>query len=273
MNWPAEPPPGYLGQLEPEFQRELAERFADVRLEDCYFYHSVLLPDGRFVLGPWDLIDNESAYLGGIDLAGKTVFEYGPASGWLTHWMTQQGADVVIIDIGWDLQPDLIPLANLDLVQKRIEQVARASQVVNSWWFVQKAYGNSARAIYAPIYDLPSDLGRFDVSIFGSILLHLRDPYMALQQAAAVTDEAIVVVEPLIVPPEDIDRSVLTFNPTRGANPNGWWLLSPGVIKDMLNVLGFPDATVSYHRQRYLPEHHPELEDEVALYTVVARRR
>ena len=61
--WPADPPPGYLGQLNPEFQRQLAGWWADVRLEDCYFYHSVLLPDGSFVQGPWDLIDNESEYL------------------------------------------------------------------------------------------------------------------------------------------------------------------------------------------------------------------
>ena len=57
--WPADPPPGYLGQLAPQFQSQLAGRWADVRLEDCSFYHSALLPDGSFIKGPWDLIDNE----------------------------------------------------------------------------------------------------------------------------------------------------------------------------------------------------------------------
>ncbi len=126
MVWPADPPPGYRGQLEPDFQRELAAKWDDVRLEDCYFYHSVLLPDGSFVKGPWDLIGNEKEYLGGIDLKGRTVFEYGPASGWLTHYMSEQGADVTIIDIGWDLSTDLIPLGTIDLEQTRREQVARA---------------------------------------------------------------------------------------------------------------------------------------------------
>ena len=220
--WPAAPPPGYLGQLNPEFQRQLAGRWADVRLEDCYFYHSVLLPDGSFVQGPWDLIDNESEYLGGIDLAGRSVLEYGPASGWLTAWMAQQGAEVVIIDIGWDLSTDLIPLATFDLETTRQQQVAHASQIVNSWWYVRRAFGHSAKAVYAPVYDLPSDLGRYDVSTFGSILLHLRDPFMALQQAAAVTDDAIVVVEPLVVPADDVNRPVLFWNPSRqSANPNG----------------------------------------------------
>ena len=128
--WPAEPPPGYRGQLKADFQRQLASNWDDVRLEDCYFYHSVLLPDGSFIKGPWDLIGNEKEYLGGIDLAGRTVFEYGPASGWLTHYMSEQGADVTIIDIGWDLSTDLIPLGTIDLEQTRREQVARAGQVV-----------------------------------------------------------------------------------------------------------------------------------------------
>ncbi len=271
--WPEDPPPGYLGQLDPDFQRQIAARWADVQLEDCHFYHSALLPDGRFVRGPWDLIDNESEYIGGIDLAGRSVLEFGPASGWLTVWMTRQGAEVVIIDLGWDLSTDLMPLATFDLEMTRREQVALAAKVENSWWYLRKAYGHSARAVYAPVYDLPPDLGRYDVSVFGSLLLHLRDPFTALEQAASVTDDTIVVVDRLVVPAEDIDRPVLFWNPTQSANPNGWWLLPPGVVTDMLGVLGFPNATVSYHRQYYRPESAPELADEVVFYTVVARRR
>ena len=103
------------------------------------------------------------------------------------------------------------------------------------------------------------------MSVFGSLLLHLRDPFTALEQAAAVTDDTIVVVDRLAVPAEDIDRPVLFWNPTQSANPNGWWLLPPGVVTDMLDVLGFPDATVSYHRQYYRPESAPELADEVVV--------
>ena len=271
--WPAKPPPGYRGQLDPDFQRELAGRWADVRLEDCYFYHTVLFPDGTLIKGPWDLIDNESQYLGGIDLAGRTVLEYGPASGWLTQWMSRQGAEVVIIDIGWDLSTDLMPLKTIDLEETRRVQVARAGQVVNSWWCVRNAFGHSARAVYAPVYDLPSDLGRYDTSVFGSILLHLKDPFLAMQQAASITDDSIVVTEPLVVSAEDINRPIMIWNPGRSTNPNGWWLLTPGVIVDMLDVLGFPNATVSYHRQYYVPETNPELADDVTFYTVVARRR
>jgi len=272
--WPDTPPPGYLGQLEPEFQKRLAERWADVTLEDCHFYHRSALPDGRVVEGAWNLIGGEAEYLGGVELDGRRVLELGPASGWLTVWMEQRGAGIVGFDLGWDVQPDLIPLRQFDLDQMRADHIRLVSHVQNAWWFLQHCYGLSAQAVYGNIYDLPADIGRFDVSAFGSILLHLRDPFQALHEAALRTDEAIVVVEPLRHGPGQVDQPVLLWNITRSASPNGWWGLSPGVIVDMLSVLGFPDASVTYHRQPYRPEDDPvEGSTSLVNYTVVARRR
>lgn len=272
--WPDAPPPGYLGQLEPGGQKLLAERWAGVTLEDCHFYHRSALPDGRVIEGAWNLMGGEEEYLGGVGLDGRRVLELGPASGWLTVWMEQQGADVVGFDLGWDVSPDLIPLPGHDLDRLRADHVAFASHVQNAWWFLQHAYGLNARAVYGSIYDLPADIGRYDVSVFGSILLHLRDPFLALTQAAAVTDEAVVVVEPLRHHAAEVNLPVLVWNITRGASPNGWWGLSPGVVVDMLAVLGFPDATVTYHRQPYRPENDPvEGATSLVNYTVVARRR
>jgi len=272
--WPADPPAGYLGQLDPRFQTQLEERWSDVRLEDCHFYHSVRLPDGSFIEGPWDLLDNEHEYLGGIDLAGRRVLEFGPASGWLTLWMAQEGADVVALDVGWDLSYDVMPLSTIDVEKARADSIALATRVENAWWYLRREYGHSARAVYAPIYDLPQDLGRYDVSVFGSVLLHLRDPFRALEQAAARTDGTIVVTEPLNVAPGDIERPILLWNPTASTNWAGWWSLSPGVVTDMLGVLGFPFATVTYHSQLYRPPGVPDsVPTEATVYTVVARRQ
>ncbi|HLH29053.1 MAG TPA: hypothetical protein VKW77_09055, partial [Acidimicrobiales bacterium] len=195
--WPDTPPPGYLGQLEPEGQKRLAERWAGVTLEDGFFYHRSALPDGRVIEGPWNLIGGEAEYLGGVELDGRRVLELGPASGWLTVWMEQQGAKVVGFDLGWDVEPDLLPLPGLDLDRMRADHIRTVSHVQNAWWFLQHAYGLTAEAVYGSIYALPADIGRYDVSVFGSILLHLRDPFQALYEAAKRTDEAIVVVEPL----------------------------------------------------------------------------
>jgi O-methyltransferase len=271
--WPDTPPPDYLGQLEPDFQRILAERWAGVTLADCFFYHRSALADGRVVEGVWNLIGGEEEYLGGIGVAGKTVLELGPASGWLTVWMEQQGASVVAFDLGWDACADLLPIEGHDIGQMSRDHARLVSHIANTWWFLQRDHQLSSRAAYGSIYELPDDLGRFDVAVFGSILLHLRDPFRALEQAAAHTDHTIVVVEPLRDPTNQLDEPIMLWNVTRGQSPNGWWSLSPGAIKEMLAMLGFTDQTVTFHHQPYQPENEaPQEPTAVPNYTVVARR-
>jgi O-methyltransferase len=271
--WPEPPPADYLGQLAPAFQSGLAERWKSVSLEDCFFYHTVRIPDGRFIEGPWNLIGNEDTYLGAVPLRGRRVLELGPATGWLTYWMEKQGAKVVGLDLGWDLAPDLLPLSHINIPQMRKDQVAFLNRVQNAWWYLHREYNLSAQAVYGSIYDLPADLGSFDVVVFGSILLHLKDPFQALQEAAERTTGTIIVAEPSAFDSQDNLRPLLRFNPTEGVNPNGWWNSSPGVITDMLGLLGFTDSTVTYHTQWYLPEAGTNAEHAVApLYTVVARR-
>ena len=61
--------------------------------------------------------------------------------------------------------------------------------------YLHRDRGSKVRVVYGNIYDVPRDIGTFDVATFGSILLHLRHPFTALEQAARRTTEAIVVTE------------------------------------------------------------------------------
>jgi hypothetical protein len=45
------------------------------------------------------------------------------------------------------------------------------------------------------VYDVPAAIGPVDVATFGSILLHLRDPYRALAAVAPLVRETIVVTD------------------------------------------------------------------------------
>ena len=45
--------------------------------------------------------------------------------------------------------------------------------------------------VYGNIYDLPASIGYFDAATFGCVLLHLRDPFQALAQAAKLTRDTI----------------------------------------------------------------------------------
>src|SRR3974390_1138479 len=88
---PYYPPKEYLGQLDDAHQKATAARRAAADLSAFPWDHATELPAGTVLPGGWDLRGKESAYLGGVDIAGKRVFELGPATGYLTFWMERQG--------------------------------------------------------------------------------------------------------------------------------------------------------------------------------------
>lgn len=247
----------FAGQLDPAFQEQLRAAHAGVTEQDCHFYHTLDLGDGRVIPGGWDIRGNEPGYLGHIRFQGLRVLEFGAASGYLTFWMESQGAKVVALDLPPGHPPDLVPLPGVDLASNAGSGAVTARQVRNSWWFGHRARGSKAEVVYADIYRLPGDLGRFDVSTFGSILLHLENPFSALREAAAVTDRAIIVTDLL---PDllygDEHNSLMEFNPgEESSNLVNWWRSSPGAITRMLRVLGFPHVDIHYCENRYHPYH------------------
>src|SRR4051794_19911111 len=72
--------------------------WAEVRQEDCIFYHSFDLPDGRSIVGDWDMRGKFDEYIGHVSLAGKRVIDFGTASGFLSFEAEKRGADVVSFD-------------------------------------------------------------------------------------------------------------------------------------------------------------------------------
>jgi O-methyltransferase len=275
LGWPAVPPDRYVGQLDDAHQQRLADGYAGITPEDCSFYHAADLPEGA-IPGAWDLRGRERSYLGDVDVAGARIFELGPASGHLTRWMESQGAEVVCFDVGYDAAIDLLPVPGCDLARDRTEAM-RGEGIVgvqNSWWYLRRRLGSKAKMVYGDIYALPGDVGRFHTAVFGAILLHLRDPFSALAQAAAVTDDTIVVVDLLQGGLDSETDSVLRFDPLIALEYRAvWWALSPGAVIAMLRRLGFGDSRVTYHKQpHHLGHRLDEPQTMMEMFTVVARR-
>jgi hypothetical protein len=172
------------------------------RLEDCFFYHTIEIPGYGLVEGPWDLRAGIADYLGNVDLCGKRVLELGTASGFVCFHMECQGADVV----AYDLSPDRAHLQNMvvfagdDLRIMAAEYSSLIHLINNGWWLGHRAFGSSARVVYGTVYDVPSAIGMVDVAIFGSILLHLRDPFLALTSPLQMVRETVIVAEPYWMP-------------------------------------------------------------------------
>ncbi|MDH3754111.1 MAG: hypothetical protein OEU32_09600 [Acidimicrobiia bacterium] len=233
---------------------------------DCEFYHSIELKNGERTAGKWDLDYDE--YLGHVDVAGKLALDIGTANGALTWAMEDRGADVIGYDLSIDDEWDVIPSMHDDhraTFESRAEIVSRLHR---GWWYCHERNQSKARAVYGHVYDLPVELGPVDISVFGAILLHLRDPFRALQAASRITSETIVVTEMLPkIPEAALELPVAKLMPV----PEGrlhlwtWWHLTPELVVRMLDLLGFGDASVSYHTQK-------QVSGDQSMYTVVANR-
>ncbi|HEY4707880.1 MAG TPA: methyltransferase domain-containing protein [Thermodesulfobacteriota bacterium] len=250
--------------------------------EDCIFYHTIDIPNHGLIEGSWDLRANVDDYLGRVDFKSKRVLEVGTANGYLCFEMERRGADVM----GYDLSPahnwDYVPY-NGEVDKKGIEDRKKHIGMLNrAWWFGHKKFNSKAKVVYGSVYDIPQTIGPVHISTFGCILLHLRDPFLALQKAAILTTETIIVTEIMPVwlrKPSAYGRFFLKpflnlLNPSIIFLPNPetkmpndtWWYLPPEITCRFLNMLGFPKQTVIMHTQTY--DNAP-----ISLYTVVATKK
>ena len=238
------------------------------KIEDCDFYHDMDIPGYGMHRGSWDLKGREAEYLGDVEFRGKRVLELGTANGALGFWMERQGADVICYDLSPELDWDIVPYASLEnelgtTSAARKEHIRRLN---NAWWLAHRAYQSEARLVHGDVYHIPAEIGPVDIVTFGAILLHLRDPFLALQNGLRLARQTAVVVD-LVLPGSDRSAPTMLFapDPAQGQPRESWWLLSPAAVVRMLGVLGFQDSRIHYHSQK----HHGQ---DMSMFTVVARR-
>jgi hypothetical protein len=251
-------------------------------INDCLFYHTMDIPGHGLVKGQFDLRQGVREYLGNVDFRGKRVLELGTASGFLCFYMESQGADVVAYDLSQHHDWDLVPLC----ADKRQHRPERRRELIrkinNAFWFNHKAFNSNAKMVYGTVYEIPEEIGMVDISTFGAILLHLRDPFLALQNALRLTRETVIVTQGLwprglgrIRAPFRIPAPLLAlfpipqikFVPDHNApRLDTWWRLSPKVVIRMIAILGFEESTTNYHWQKLGSGMYR------AMYTVVGHR-
>src|SRR4030081_1538450 len=198
---------------------------------DCFFYHTMDLPGFGEVRGHWDLRGRFNEYIGGVDLTGKSVIDVGAATGFLSFEAERSGAARVLsFDIADPRQQDFLPFKD-KLYSRDPERWANGygaeiEQWKNAYWLCHRLLDSKAEVYYGNIYDLPGELGQFDVAIVGSVLEHLSDQITALASIARLTKETIVIVSPLLQTEERIAQfESLASNPEADFT---WWTYSLG---------------------------------------------
>ena len=237
-------------------------------IEQCYFYHTIDLPGHGTIEGDWDLRRGIDDYLGGVDYNGKRVLDVGTANGMICFETERRGADVTAFDLSKEYSWDLIPYARWEGYEDiRHGHRHHIDMLNNAYWFCHRALHSNAKAVYGDVYHIPEQIGKVDIVIYGSILLHLRDPFLALQRGTRLAQEAVVVTEVHRDHAVKSEEPHMRFLPDPGAlePKDTWWDLRPEFIVRAIKVLGFEDVRVTYHTQ-------PCRGEKVHLYTVVGRR-
>lgn len=207
-------------------------------VSECTFYHRMDVPGLGVVGGQWDLRHCTDEYMGSYDVQGKRVLDVGAASGYMSFEMEKRGAEVVSFDMASGAQWDLVPRrrdADADAALRRRIYEAH-SRMVNGYWLLYEKLGSKARVYHGDIYNLPAALGSFDVVFLGMVLSHLRDPFRALESAARLSREAVIVTNQVLESKQPVAR----FVPERGGDDDRvWWIPSGACIEAMLGVLGY----------------------------------
>lgn len=235
-------------------QPEVVSPPSRIEFEDCYFYHTMELPSRGVVTGRWDLRAGIHRYLGGLDFDGARVIDVGAASGFCSFHMERRGAHVTSFDLGLRGDWDLIPFGGAVPEQDFGDRRRHIERLVNSYWFAHRALGSRARAVHGSVYLLSSDIGDFDVGVIGSLLLHLRDPFLALQRVSGLGCRTLVISEVCREPRIGLPwrrRPTIRFLPSAAlrAPAETWWAFTPALLRSFLEVLGYTKVEHSYNHQ------------------------
>lgn len=253
-------------------------------LSDCDFYHTTDIRGYGLVESKWDLRQGIDAYLGRAKFEGKRVLEMGTASGFVSFNMERKGADVVAYDLSDQQASDVIPFAQYpheEYLRKRKEHIRRQN---NAFWLCHRAFRSRSKVVYGDVYSVPTSIGPVDVSTFCAILVHLRDPFLALERALRLTRETVIVtdrVSPFHIPTlfrfRDRFLRRKTLAPSMKFLPDwhtqepkeSWWRLFPELVQRFIGVLGFEKSEVTYHHQTY---NQGNLKLRLRFFTVVGHR-
>ncbi len=242
----------------------------DPKREECAFFHVIDLPGEEPTPGQWDFRYTEREYHGSFDFKGKTVLEIGTATGSHAFWMEKEGAVVTPYDLSPSHSWDIMPTSDQDY--REVERTMRSTmgRLNNGWYYCRNRLGSKLELSFGSIYDIPEELGDFDVVTFGSVLLHTRNPVGAIQFAADRAKEAIIITDRL--PPDmDLKRPLMEFMPKRErAKSFGawtWWWIGPKVFENLLELRGFNKFDLSVSKHFFVP-----MNKKIELFTLVATR-
>jgi 2-polyprenyl-3-methyl-5-hydroxy-6-metoxy-1,4-benzoquinol methylase len=182
-------------------------------------YHRLDFGSGIIMDGEYDIARYIAYYGIPQDLTGRSVLDIGTASGFFALECARRGAQVTAIDI-WD------PAAFYDQFRAALDLDFR---------YIQK-----------DIYDLDTTFGQFDLVICGSVLLHLRDLFGAIEKIRSVCKREAIISTALLENRLCEHKAYCEFVGMKNTGGSGeywvYWHLNTMALKSMLLAAGFSAA-------------------------------
>lgn len=211
---------------------DLSRRIADRE----QWYHTLELAPGIETPGWFDLREVAKRMPLPATLDGMRCLDVGTFDGFWAFEMERRGAaEVLAIDIldphRWDWPADHDPAT--------VAELARRKGVGEGFEIARDALGSTVERRELSIYDLdPGEVGTFDVVYVGSLLLHLRDPILALERVRSVCSGSVVACDA-------IDATRTRLHPKApiavldGRGRPWWWKPNLAGFVRMVEAAGF----------------------------------
>jgi len=208
------------------------------RISGIEWYHTIDLPHGVTTPGYVDHRAQVHFYGLPADLRGMRALDVATYDGFWAFEMERRGAEVVAID--------LESLAQCDFPRRfRHHAIAHGAQqkLGTAFYAAHELLGSRVKREILSVYELsPEKLGTFDVVILSDLLLHLRDPALAIENVCSVTRESgfAIIAEPYHTSLEgfkDVPLSQFGFG-----QAVGWWQHSVETFKTMMWAAGFDEV-------------------------------
>ena len=197
------------------------------------WYHTIELPGGVVTPGLFDTRPAARKGLLPASLAGKRCLDVGTADGFWAFEMERRGAsEVITIDVA---DP-----SERDVTQEETKRPTKPAGLESSRFSLARSLlGSEVEQRNLSIYDLaPEKVGTFDFVFVGALLLHLRDPVLALQAVRSVTGGEFCTYDAVSVWLSAFHpgKPSALLNGTTGSN---WWLPNVAGLRRMVVAAGF----------------------------------
>ncbi len=203
----------------------------ETRVKEINWYHTLDLGGGVRTHGVFDHRAILDDYPVPSRLDGLRVLDVATFDGYWAFEMERRGAsEVVALDVSCARELDLPRKQRTAMTDAQLD-----APFGRGFSLAHEAYGSKVKRIEMSVYDLSAkQLGTFDLVHTGSLLLHLKNPVLALERIREVSGGQAVFT--------DCYNRKLPFNLMRylgGGDNCAWWGMSLACLTQMIEDAGY----------------------------------